>query len=174
MEFLSKIFCCTNRKLVFSYPKLTRKHKPAGYNPSKHERAQYYGKSTCIFREFLQSAVGSGPRYQIWSHVYARCASQKHTLTLPCENSTFSMLLSHGSVFCLACQKKTRPWEYCKFSVRFSDGSVFCLAWDSRMAVYFLTCATCKNVLQKSDTSGRLRPLPYQQDWKLGPMQFLR
>ena len=50
--------------------------------------------------------VGSGPRYQILSHVFARCSSQKNLL--PCENCDFratansaknSVWFSHGCRF---------------------------------------------------------------------------
>ena len=64
-------------------------------------------------------SLGSGPRYQILSHVYARWASQK----------------TYG---------RAR------------------VVYDSRMAVGFLTHATCKKVWHKSHTSGHcLRVLSF-------------
>ena len=39
-EILRNLFCCPNRRLVFSPENLTAKHRLGGQNPSQHEITQ--------------------------------------------------------------------------------------------------------------------------------------
>ena len=78
-------------------------------------------------------ALGSGPRYQILSPVFARCASQK----------------THGHARIARETENTRICENCTRN-----------ACDSRMSVCFLARAMCKKVCHKSYTSGNCLSLP--------------
>ena len=85
-------------------------------------------------QEFLNTLLwlGSGPRYQILSHVFARCLSQ----TTHCHERITrftAMRALHSFHTCFTCY--------------------------SRMAVCCLTSSTCKNVWHKSYTSGHCLPL---------------
>ena len=71
----------------------------------------------------MQSSIGSGPRYQILSHVFARCATA--------SQKTYG----HARI------------------TRDSRMAVGFLTRDSRMAVGFLTRAKCKKAWHKSYTS---------------------
>ena len=121
-------------------------------------RDQIYGNQVELCKTLpsilsVTQPVGSGPRYQILSHVFARCASQtthghaRIARVRTCENRTRFACDSRM-------KKETRAILACPCVVWLAQRAKVSFACDSHISVCCLTRSTCKKVWHRSYTSG--------------------